>query len=82
MQSGEPYSLYEFYGAVGSIYFGDFPNLMNPVLGVKDPSAPRTPDRELGKIPRHWRQLHSHHRSHPDCHQLSCARRRKAFHTR
>ena len=38
VQSGEPYSLYEFYGAVGSIYFGDYPTLMNPILGVKDPS--------------------------------------------
>jgi hypothetical protein len=38
LQSGEPYSLYEFYGAVGSINFGDYPTLMNPVLGVKDPS--------------------------------------------
>ena len=37
-QSGEPYSLYEFYGAVGSIDFGDYPTLMNPILGVKDPS--------------------------------------------
>jgi hypothetical protein len=38
LQSGEPYSLYEFYGAVGSINFGDYPTLMNPILGVKDPS--------------------------------------------
>jgi hypothetical protein len=38
VQSGEPYSLYEFYGAVGSVYFGDYPTLMNPILGVKDPS--------------------------------------------
>jgi len=37
VQSGQPYSLYEFYGAVGSIYFGDYPTLMNPILGVKDP---------------------------------------------
>ncbi len=37
LQSGEPYSLYEFYGAVGSINFGDFPTLMNPVLGIKNP---------------------------------------------
>ena len=37
VQSGEPYSLYEFYGAVGSAYFGDFPTLMNPVLPIKDP---------------------------------------------
>jgi hypothetical protein len=40
LQSGEPYSLYEFYGAVGSIFFGDFPTLSNPVLSIKDPSHP------------------------------------------
>jgi hypothetical protein len=40
LQSGEPWSLYEFYGAVGSINFGNFPTLMNPVLGIKDPSHP------------------------------------------
>lgn len=40
LQSGEPYSLYEFYGAVGSIYFGDFPTLLNPVLPIKNPSQP------------------------------------------
>ena len=38
LQSGQPYSLYEFYGAVASINYGDYPNLLNPVLGVKDPS--------------------------------------------
>ena len=42
MQSGEPWSLYEFYGAVGSINFGNFPTLMNPVLGIKDPKHPGT----------------------------------------
>jgi Carboxypeptidase regulatory-like domain len=41
LQSGEPYSLYEFYGAVGSIYFGDFPTLMNPVLPIKDGKDPK-----------------------------------------
>jgi hypothetical protein len=41
-QSGEPYSLYEFYGAVGSVYFGNFPNLLNPVLPIKDPAHPKT----------------------------------------
>ena len=41
LQSGEPYSLYEFYGAVGSIYFGDFPTLMNPVLPIKDAKDPK-----------------------------------------
>ena len=39
VQSGEPYSLYEFYGAVGSIFYGDFPTLLNPVLGIKNPAA-------------------------------------------
>jgi len=42
LQSGQPYSLYEFYGAVGSVYFGNFPTLLNPVLGVKDPKHPNT----------------------------------------
>jgi hypothetical protein len=42
LQSGEPWSLYEFYGAVGSINFGNFPTLMNPVLGIKDPSHPKS----------------------------------------
>jgi hypothetical protein len=42
VQSGEPWSLYEFYGAVGSINFGNFPTLMNPVLGIKDPKHPKT----------------------------------------
>src|SRR5581483_3628192 len=41
-QNGEPYSLYEFYGAVGSINFGDFPTLMNPVLGIKNPKNPKS----------------------------------------
>jgi hypothetical protein len=40
LQSGQPYSLYEFYGAVGSINFGNYPTLMNPVLGIKDPAHP------------------------------------------
>ena len=39
-QNGQPYSLYEFYGAVGSIFFGDYPTLMNPVLPIKNPSNP------------------------------------------
>ena len=41
LQSGEPYSLYEFYGAVGSINFGNFPTLMNPIIGIKDPKHPK-----------------------------------------
>ncbi|MGB6975235.1 MAG: carboxypeptidase regulatory-like domain-containing protein [Terracidiphilus sp.] len=42
LQSGEPWSLYEFYGAVGSVNFGNFPTLMNPVLGIKDPKNPKS----------------------------------------
>jgi hypothetical protein len=40
-QSGQPYSLYEFYGASGSVYVGNYPNLMNPVLPIKDPANPK-----------------------------------------
>ena len=40
-QSGEPYSLYEFDGAVGSLYFGNYPALDNPILPIKNPSNPR-----------------------------------------
>jgi Carboxypeptidase regulatory-like domain/TonB dependent receptor len=42
LQSGEPFSLYEFDGAVGSLYFGNFPTLANPVLGIKNGSNPRS----------------------------------------
>jgi Carboxypeptidase regulatory-like domain len=41
-QSGQPYSLYEFNGAVGSLYFGNFPSLINPVLGIKNGSNPKS----------------------------------------
>jgi hypothetical protein len=37
LQSGEPYSLYEYHGASGSAQFGYYPSLINPVLGIKDP---------------------------------------------
>ena len=42
VQSGEPYSLYEFYGAVGSAYFGDFPTLLNPILPITNPKQAKT----------------------------------------
>ncbi len=42
MESGEPYSLYEFYGAVGSLYFGNYPTLDNPILPIKNPSNVRS----------------------------------------
>jgi len=41
VQSGEPYSLYEFNGAVGSLYFGNYPTLMNPILPISTPGNPR-----------------------------------------
>jgi hypothetical protein len=41
VQSGEPFSLYEFYGAVGSIYFGNYPTLSNPILPIKNSNNPR-----------------------------------------
>jgi hypothetical protein len=40
-QSGQPYSLYEFYGASGSLYVGNYPNLMNPILPIKNPANPK-----------------------------------------
>jgi hypothetical protein len=39
-ESGQPYSLYEYDGAVGSLYFGNYPTLANPVLGIKNGSNP------------------------------------------
>jgi hypothetical protein len=42
LQSGEPYSLYDFAGGVGSVYYGNSPELANPVLGVKNGRNPRS----------------------------------------
>ncbi len=42
LQSGQPFSLYEFDGAVGSIYFGNFPSLTNPVIGIKNGANPKS----------------------------------------
>jgi hypothetical protein len=42
LQSGEPFSLYEYYGAVGSAYFGNYPTLMNPVLPISNPKAAKS----------------------------------------
>jgi hypothetical protein len=41
VQSGEPYSLYEYNGAVGSLYFGNYPTLANPVLPIKNAGNPK-----------------------------------------
>jgi len=42
VQSGEPYSLYEFNGAVASLFYGNYPNLANPVLPIKNPGNPKS----------------------------------------
>jgi len=39
VQSGEPYALYEYYGASGGLYLGNSAALMNPILPVKNPSS-------------------------------------------
>ncbi len=42
LQSGEPFSLDEFHGAVGSAQFGYYPSLINPVLPIKNPNNPKS----------------------------------------
>jgi hypothetical protein len=41
-QSGQPYSLYDFDGGVGSQSFGNDPTLTNPILPIKNPDNPRS----------------------------------------
>ncbi|QHN03026.1 hypothetical protein FTO74_06310 [Granulicella sp. WH15] len=42
LQSGQPYSLYEFNGAVASAQLGYFPSLINPVLPIANPKQPNS----------------------------------------
>jgi hypothetical protein len=42
LQSGEPYSLYEYNGAVASAQLGYYPSLVNPVLPIKNPGDPKS----------------------------------------
>jgi len=42
VQSGEPFSLYEFNGAVASAQLGYYPSLINPILPIKNPSNPKS----------------------------------------
>jgi hypothetical protein len=37
LQSGQPFSLYEFDGAVGSLFFGNFPHTLQPCSGHQKP---------------------------------------------
>lgn len=41
-ESGQPYSLYEYNGAVGSLFFGNYPTLANPVLGIQNGGNPKS----------------------------------------
>ena len=41
-ESGEPYSLYNFDGAVGSVYAGNDPTVINPIIGIKNPQNPKS----------------------------------------
>ena len=40
-QSGEPFSLYEYNGAVASAQLGYYPSLINPILPIKTPNNPK-----------------------------------------
>jgi hypothetical protein len=42
LQSGEPYSLYEYNGAVASAQLGYYPSLINPILPIKNPGNPHS----------------------------------------
>jgi hypothetical protein len=42
LQSGEPFSLYEFDGAVASAQLGYYPSLIDPILPIKNPSNPKS----------------------------------------
>jgi hypothetical protein len=55
LQSGEPYSLDEFNGAVGSAFFGDFPELLNPVLPITNPKAAKKIGQGLTGNPGNFR---------------------------
>jgi len=42
LQSGEPYSLYEYNGAVASAQLGYYPSLINPILPIANPRNPHS----------------------------------------
>ncbi len=42
LQSGEPFSLYEFNGAVASAQLGYYPSLVNPILPILNPKNPKS----------------------------------------
>jgi hypothetical protein len=42
LQSGEPFSLYEYNGAVASAQLGYYPSLVNPVLPIVNPGNPHS----------------------------------------
>jgi hypothetical protein len=42
LQSGQPYSLYEYNGAVASAQLGYYPSLINPILPIANPRNPHS----------------------------------------
>ncbi len=42
LQSGEPYSLYEYHGAVASAVLGNYPSLVNPIISIANPKDPKS----------------------------------------
>ena len=63
-QSGEPYSLYEFYGAVGQHFRRQLPQSDEPGPAHQGSwQSQSRVHRQQGYLPRLRRQLHSHHRS-------------------
>ena len=42
LQSGQAFSLYDFSGAVGSLYFGNNSNVADPVIAIKDGKHPNS----------------------------------------
>jgi len=42
LQSGEPFSLYEYNGAVASAQLGYYPSLVNPILPIANPKNPKS----------------------------------------
>jgi len=42
VQSGEPYSLYEYHGAVASAVLGNYPSLVNPIISISNPKNPKS----------------------------------------
>jgi hypothetical protein len=49
-QSGEPYSVYDYSGSVGSLYFGTDVEISNPILPLKPGVTPRQAELQPGTL--------------------------------